>query len=104
MVQSVAERVTLDREQIAEFCQRHQIRKLAFFGSILRDDFRPTSDVDVLVEFEPGARVGFIRLAGIEIELSDLLKRRVDLHTPADLSHYFRREVTGSAEVCYERA
>jgi predicted nucleotidyltransferase len=94
-------RVSLDHEKIAEFCQRHHICKLALFGSVLRDDFRADSDVDVLVEFEPASRVGLIRLAGIELELSELIGRKVDLRTPADLSRYFRQEVLESAEVQY---
>ena len=94
-------KIPVDREQIASFCQRHHIRRLAFFGSVLREDFRPDSDIDVLVEFEPGQRVGLIRLAGIELELSDLLGRKVDLRTPADLSRYFRQAIVESAEVQY---
>ena len=74
------------------------------FGSVLRDDFRPDSDVDVLVEFEAGVVVGLIRLAGMEKELSDLLGRKVDLRTPAELSRYFRDEVVRTAMVCYVAA
>lgn len=94
-------KILVDQERIAAFCQRHHIRKLAFFGSVLRDDFRPDSDIDVLIEFEPGQRVGLIRLAGMELELSDILGRKVDLRTPADLSRYFRQAVVASAEVQY---
>lgn len=94
-------RVPIDRQQIARFCRRHHIRKLALFGSVLRDDFRPDSDVDVLVEFEPGHTVGLLRMAGLELELGDLLGRRVDLRTPAELSRYFRDEVVRGAEVQY---
>jgi uncharacterized protein len=87
---------------IADFCRRHHIRKLSFFGSVLRDDFRPDSDVDVLVEFEAGHVPGLFRLAGMERELSSLLGgRKVDLRTPQDLSPYFRDEVLVSAEVQY---
>jgi predicted nucleotidyltransferase len=96
--------VTIDRERIAQFCQRHRIRRLSLFGSVLRDDFGPESDVDVLVDFEPGARVGLIRLAGMEIELSSILGRKADLHTAADLSHYFRDQVVESAEALYARS
>jgi len=74
---------------------------MSLFGSVLREDFGPDSDLDVLVEFEPGQPVGFIRLAGMEIELSDILGRKVDLRTPGDLSRYFRQEVLDSAEVQY---
>ena len=94
-------KIPLDREKTAEFCRRHHIRRLALFGSVLRDDFRPDSDVDVLVEFEPGISVGLIRMAGMELELSELLQRRVDLRTPAELSRYFRDEVVKSAQVQY---
>ena len=87
--------------ELAELCQEHHIRSLAFFGSVLHGDFRPDSDVDVLVEFEPGSRVGLIRMAGIERELSALLGRKVDLRTPADLSRYFRDEVIREAVVQY---
>ncbi len=93
--------IEIPREKIAEFCRKNHIKKLALFGSILRDDFRPESDVDMLVEFEPDHHIGFITLAGLEIELSDLLGRKVDLRTPAELSRYFREEVVRSAEVQY---
>jgi predicted nucleotidyltransferase len=96
-------KISIDRKMLEEFCRRHRIRKLAFFGSVLRDDFGPTSDVDVLVEFEPGARVGLIRLASIENELSELLGRKVDLNTPGCLSPYFRDEVLQEAEVVHEQ-
>ena len=96
-------RIEIDRDALAAFCRRHRIRKLAFFGSVLRDDFGPASDVDVLVEFEPGARVGLIRLARMENELSDLLGRKVDLNTPGCLSPYFRDEVLREAEVVHEQ-
>ena len=94
-------KIAIDRAAVADFCRRHHICRLALFGSVLRDDFAPTSDVDVLVEFEPGCRVGLIRLAGIERELSDLLGRKVDIRTAADLSPYFREEVLAQAEVQY---
>ena len=94
-------RMSIDREAIADFCRRHHIQKLSLFGSVLRDDFRPDSDVDVLVEFDPGQPVGLIRLAGMERELSELIGRKVDLRTPADLSRYFRQEVVDTAEVQY---
>jgi predicted nucleotidyltransferase len=96
-------RIEIDRDALAEFCRRRRIRKLAFFGSVLRDDFGPASDVDVLVEFEPGARVGLIGLARMENELSDLLGRKVDLNTPGCLSPYFRDEVLREAEVVHEQ-
>ncbi len=94
-------KIAFDRQTIADFCQRHHIRKLALFGSVLREDFRPESDVDVLVEFEPGTSAGLIRLAGMELELSALLHRKVDLRTPAELSRYFRDDVLAQAQVQY---
>lgn len=90
------------REQIRGFCRRHYIRKLSLFGSVLREDFGPQSDIDVLVEFEPGHVPGFFRLLDLEEELSGIFGgRKVDLHTPQDLSRYFRDEVMASAEVQY---
>jgi predicted nucleotidyltransferase len=90
------------REEIKDFCRRNHISKLSFFGSVLRDDFRPTSDVDVLVEFEPEHVPGLFSLARMERELSALLgNRKVDLRTPQDLSRYFRDEVIATAEVQY---
>jgi predicted nucleotidyltransferase len=74
--------VCVPREQLAAFCRRQHIRRLALFGSVLRDDFRPESDVDVLVEFEPDQVPGLLRLAGMEQELSQLFGRRVDLKRP----------------------
>lgn len=97
-------RIAIDREKIAGFCRRHHIRRLALFGSVLRGDFRPDSDVDVLVEFEPAATVGFLRLAAIELELTEILGRRADLRTAAELSRYFRDEVVREAEVQYVAA
>ena len=94
-------KITIDREQIAEFCRRNHIRKLALFGSVLRDDFGKDSDVDVLVDFEQGHPVGLIRMAGMEIELSGIIGRKADLRTANDLSRYFREEVVAQAEVQY---
>lgn len=91
----------LDREIIAEFCKRNHIKKLSLFGSIIRDDFGPDSDVDVIVEFESGFRVGLIRLAGIENELSKIIGRKADIRTPQELSRYFRDDVMSTAEVQY---
>lgn len=97
-------RIPIDRKAITDFCRRHHVRRLALFGSVLRDDFRPDSDVDVLVEFEPGAIAGFLRLAAMELELSQVLGRRIDLRTPAELSRHFRDEVLRIAEVQYASA
>lgn len=93
--------IQLPREQVAEICRRHRVRRLSLFGSVLTDRFGPDSDVDLLVEFEPGAVVGYLTLAAIEIELSRLLGRKVDLRTPSELSRYFRDDVVRSAEVQY---
>ena len=94
-------RIDIDRKVIGEFCHRHHIRKMALFGSVLRDDFDADSDVDVLVEFEAGYAVGLISFAGMELELSETLGRKVDMRTPAELSRYFREEVLKSAEQVY---
>ena len=96
-------KISINKEKIAKFCRRNHIKRLAFFGSVLRDDFRPDSDVDILVEFEPDHVPG-LAFYGMEIELSEILGRKVDLRTPADLSRYFRQEVLKSAEVQYQAA
>ena len=90
----------LDAE-LETFCREHHILKLSLYGSVLRDDFGADSDIDVLVEFEPDYTVGLIRFAAMERELSGLLGRQADLHTPAELSRYFRDEVMRCAEVRY---
>jgi hypothetical protein len=90
-------------EDLAELCRRHHIRRLAFFGSVLREDFRPDSDVDVLVEFETGRTPGFA-FFGIQEELSRLLGRKVDLNTPGFLSPYYRDEVLREAQDVYVAA
>src|SRR3989344_3191560 len=97
-------KIQIPKDKIAAFCRTHHLRRLALFGSVLRDDFRPDSDVDVLVEFEPGHPVGLIRLAGIERELSVLLGHKVDLNTAGFLSRYFRTKVLSAAEVSYDAA
>ena len=95
--------IEIPQARIDAFCLNNGIRRLAIFGSILRDDFRPESDIDVLVEFQPGVRIGlaFIRL---QDELSAMLGRRVDLNTPGSLSKYFRDEVLHEAEALYVAA
>ncbi len=93
--------IGIDRERIADSCKRNHIRKLALFGSVLREDFRSDSDVDFLVEFRAGRRVGYITLGAIERELSGLVGRKVDLRTLGELSPYFRDEVVRSAVVQY---
>ncbi len=91
-----------DRAALAAFCRRHHIRRLSLFGSVLKGTAGPDSDVDLLVEFEPGQAPGLLALAGMEAELSSLIGgRRVDLRTPQDLSPLFRGEVVSTAEVQY---
>jgi len=97
----VSTAIKIDPDRLKAFCRRHGVRKLSLFGSVLRPDFRPDSDVDVLVEFESGYRIGFLGMAGMEIELSGILGRKVDLRTPAELSRHFRDEVMASAEVAF---
>lgn len=94
-------RIQVNHEQIAEFCQRHHIRKFAFFGSVLRDDFRSDSDVDVLVEFEPGHRIGLFDLIRMQQEFSNLIGREADFRTPEDLGRYMRDRVVAESEVQY---
>ena len=94
-------KIRVPSERVHEFCRRNHIRRLSFFGSVLRDDFGPDSDVDVLVEFEPEIPVGYLALARMEAELTKILERRVDLRTPAELSRYFRDAVLAEAEVQY---
>ncbi|MGB8684620.1 MAG: nucleotidyltransferase family protein [Candidatus Binatus sp.] len=93
-------RIEIPKERIAGFCRRHHIRKFAFFGSVLREDFRSNSDVDVLVEFERGFVPG-LEFFALERELSEILGRKVDLNTPAFLSKYFRDRALADAEVQY---
>lgn len=92
--------ITVPKDRIADFCKRQHIRRLAFFGSVLRDDFSPESDVDVLVEFEPGHVPGLAFFA-MERELSEILGWKVDLNTPHFLSRYFRDRVLDEAVVEY---
>jgi hypothetical protein len=96
--------IRIPKDQIAEYCKRNQVRRLSLFGSVLREDFGPDSDVDVLVEFEPGTRIGLIRLSGLEIELSNIVGRKVDLNTPGFLSKYFRDQILTEADVQYDAA
>ena len=93
--------VELTEGTIAEFCRRHHIRRLSLFGSILRDDFGPESDVDILVEFEHGHVPGLLRMVGIENELSELIGRKADMRTPAELSRHFRGKVIEEAREHY---
>ncbi len=98
------QRLSISQEVIANFCQRHHIRKLSLFGSVLRDDFRPDSDVDVLVEFEPGQTPSLFGMGGMQMELSELFGREVDFKTEKWLSRYFRQKVVDTAVTIYERS
>jgi predicted nucleotidyltransferase len=97
-------RLGVASDVLARFCEIHHIARLSLFGSVLAGTERPDSDVDLLVEFEPGRVPGMLALAGMEAELSTLLGgRRVDLRTAADLSRYFRDEVVRAAELQHAR-
>jgi len=93
--------IELPEDQIAAFCRRHGVRRLSLFGSILGDEFGPESDVDILVEFEPGRTPGLLRMAALELELSEMLGRTVDLRTPRELSRHFRDDVLRTCEEHY---
>jgi hypothetical protein len=97
-------KINLPKEKIADFCKQNHIRRLYLFGSVLRGDFGPSSDVDVLVEFEPGIRVGLMRFSGLELELGEIIGRKVDLNTPGFLSKYYRDQILREAEVQYDAA
>jgi len=94
----------IPKKQLNEFCKKNHITKLSLFGSALRDDFGSDSDVDMLVEFSPEARVGLVGFAGLELELSEILGRKVALNTPDSVSKYYRKKVLAEAEVQYDAA
>ncbi len=94
--------INIPQKQIKRYCQRYHIKKLALFGSFLREDFGSDSDIDILVEFEKGHTPGFFDLHRMQEQLSTLFNgRKIDLRTPADLSRYFREKVVSNAEVLY---
>jgi len=97
----LAHRFDIPPAELERFCRENHIRRLALFGSVLGERFGPESDIDVLVEFEPGHRIGLFKVARMERELSERLGRKVDLRTPADLSRYFRDDVLRHAQVRY---
>ncbi len=100
----VRPRIEVPQQQLAELCHRHHIQRLSLFGSVLRDDFGPDSDVDVLVEFDPDVPVGF-RIFRVEEELSTLFGgRRIDLADPKYLNKYLKDRILGSAQVQFEDA
>ncbi len=95
--------IALPPATLAEYCRRHHVTRLSLFGSVLRDDFGPQSDIDLLVEFEPGHVPGLIGLGTMKLELSRLFGgRTVDLHTPGSLNAQFRRQVLAEAEVQFD--
>lgn len=96
--------IEISPEQLRAFCQRHAIQELSLFGSVVRDDFSPESDVDVLVKFAPEKRIGLFGLAEIEAELSDMLGRKVHLNTAGSLSRYLRDDVLAEAVTLYVAA
>jgi predicted nucleotidyltransferase len=100
----VTANLDLPLDKIAQICRRYPVRRLSLFGSVLRDDFTPHSDVDMLVEFEPDSEVSLFGLVAMELDLTDLLSRRVDLNTAECLSRYFRDEVVAEAEAIYVKA
>ena len=101
VVMLVHNRIEIDEVKLAEICRRYHVRELALFGSVLRDDFRDDSDIDVLVEFEPDARIGFIALQDFHEELETLLGRSVDVVTRKGLNRFLRDPVLSSARVVY---
>jgi uncharacterized protein len=94
----------MPQERVTEFCQRNYVKKLALFGSAIKGELRPDSDIDILVQFEEGHVPGYFRLCEMENELTDIIGRQVDLRTPEELSKYFRNDVVKSAKVQYEIA
>lgn len=96
--------ISIPSEQLTRFCQQNSIKRLALFGSVLRRDFRPESDVDVLVEFEAGAQVGLMRLSDLEMQLTSILGHKVDLNTAGFLSRHFVNEVLSEAVPIYDAA
>lgn len=93
--------IEFPERELSDFCRRYGVKRLSLFGSILRDDFRPESDIDILVEFEAGRTLGMIGFGGMILELSAMVGRRVDLRTPNDLSRYFRRSVLEGARTLH---
>ena len=93
--------IDIPAAKISDFCRRHGIARMSLFGSVLRSDFSPESDIDVLVEFQAGRAPGFIAFAGMQLELQAIIGRRIDLRTPADLSKYFRDEVLREARLIH---
>ena len=93
--------ITMPSDELGEFCRRHDVRRLLVFGSVLRPDFRDDSDVDMLIEMNPRAKLGLFKLTRLQMELSELIGREVDLNTPGFISPRYRDEVMAAAEVLY---
>lgn len=93
--------INIPRGQIVDLCRRHQICELALFGSVLRDDFSPNSDIDILIKFKPDAHIGYFRFFAIEQELANLLDREVELFTPDSLKQFAREEALRTCKVIY---
>ncbi len=93
--------ISIDEQELRDFCRKHGIRRMALFGSVLRDDFNPESDVDVLVELQPDVHIGYIGLADLELKLANILGRKVDLNTARELHERFRDQALSEAEVVY---
>ncbi|MDA3898785.1 MAG: nucleotidyltransferase domain-containing protein [Desulfobacteraceae bacterium] len=96
-------RIKISKDRLARFCESNHINRLSLYGSVLGHDFSQDSDIDMLIEFEPGTKAGFFKLAQMENELSEILGRKVDLRTPAELSRYFRQDVLENAKVEYAK-
>lgn len=97
----MSEQIEFDKDYLEAFCRRHRIKRLSLFGSALRGELGPDSDIDLLVEFEPDARPSLFDVGGMMHELTEVMGRQVDIRTPADLSRYFRDEVVAEAEPLY---
>lgn len=97
-------KINIPKDSVITFCSRHGIRRLSFFGSVLREDFSQDSDIDVLVEFEPEQRIGLIQLARLENGLGEILGRKVDLNTPGFITKYLRNQILSEAEILYDAA
>jgi len=97
-------KIQIPKERIVDFCRRHQIRNLSLFGSVVREDFKQGSDIDILIEFKPGKRIGLLGLTALEFELSEIVGHKVDLNTPGFISKYFRDQILAEREVQYAEA
>jgi predicted nucleotidyltransferase len=102
MVSTGAITIDFPKDELANFCQRHRVQRLALFGSVVSNEFRPDSDVDVLVTFTPDAQVGFLRLSRMQRELTELLGYPVDLVPECGLKSLIRDEVLSGSQVIYE--